>query len=534
MKTKIVKNLPVILLGLIFIMLIFLNVLYQDHWLDSDMAAEMMFAEILAEEGRLFATPNWYYSTEFRFLYTHLLMGPLFTIFESWHVIRTITNIVFYGLLLCSYFYCIKPLKISKSFAVLTSCILLLPFSETMMTHMQMGNTYMSHVIIIYFFFGMFLRLAEGKKNIVLLLFYAALAIVCGISGIRYLLALQCPLVITAFIYWIRTEEFQDFRKRFNWSAEYMKTESRAFCTCREAFYFYYSILGAVASVAGYGVNVVWISKKYVFQTYDATNFIAIYQGELFERLQNAIGCLLMLFGYIPEKGVLSLRGVISIIAFVLVILFTYCARKSFQRDKGMRFFVTLFLIVAFAVNMFVFVFTTSTMVPRYFITVFIFVLPVLAFYLEKEKMVFDKSLVCLLLVGCLALSTAKTVLSFVASDKNAEKRPVAEFLAEEGYHFGFATYNNGNIITEITNGEVEIGNIWNPADLDYFRWSSPMKYYEEDYYEDEVFLLLTNGELAECEDTKAVLNGKKVYEDENYTVLIYDSVTELMGYRKQ
>ena len=131
-------------------------------------------------------------------------------------------------------------------------------------------------------------------------------------------------------------------------------------------------------------------------------------------------------------------------------------------------------------------------------------------------------------------MSTAKTVLSFVASDKNAEKRPVAEFLAEEGYHFGFATYNNGNIITEITNGEVEIGNIWNPADLDYFRWSSPMKYYEEDYYEDEVFMLLTNGELAECEDTKAVLNGKKVYEDENYTVLIYDSVTELMGYRKQ
>ena len=55
-----------------------------------------------------------------------------------------------------------------------------------------------------------------------------------------------------------------------------------------------------------------------MFQTYDATNFIAIYQGVLMERIQNAVGSLLMLFGYIPDKGVLSLRGIITIIAFVL------------------------------------------------------------------------------------------------------------------------------------------------------------------------------------------------------------------------
>ena len=41
MKTKIAKFGPYVLLGLIFLMLIFLNIFYQDHWLDSDMAAEM-------------------------------------------------------------------------------------------------------------------------------------------------------------------------------------------------------------------------------------------------------------------------------------------------------------------------------------------------------------------------------------------------------------------------------------------------------------------------------------------------------------
>ena len=105
------------------------------------------------------STTNWYYSTEFRVLYTQLIMGPLFRICNNWHVIRTITNLVFYGLMLASYYYFMKPLKVSRRLTVLSSCLLLLPFSETMMTHMQMGNTYMSHVILVLWFFGMYLRI---------------------------------------------------------------------------------------------------------------------------------------------------------------------------------------------------------------------------------------------------------------------------------------------------------------------------------------------------------------------------------------
>ena len=507
----------------------------------------MMFSRILAEEGHIFATPDWYYSTEFRFLYTHLIMGPLFRILGDWHVIRTITNVVFYGLMLVSYFYCVKPLKISRGLTILTACILLLPFSETMMTHMQMGNTYMSHVIIIYFFFGMFLRLT-GKtaykklQKALLITGYVILALICGVSGIRYLLALQCPLVIAAFVYLLKSEEFQKFRKEFTVTTEQEKgtvkligqknrENGKKLLHCTEANYFCYSLLGAIGSVIGYGINVIWISKNYVFQTYDATNFVSIYQGVLFERLQNAIGCLLMLFGYIPDKGVISLRGVISIIAFVLLGILFYCAKMSYKNSRNERFFVVLFLIVAFAVNVFAFVFTTSTMVPRYYITILIFALPVIAFYLEEEKLIFDKAVLCLILVVCLGLSTAKTVLSFMSGDKNATKRPVAEFLAENDYDFGFATYNNGNIITELTNGEVEIANIWDPENLNFFKWSSPMKYYEEGYHEGEVFLLLSAGEVAEFADAEAVLQGKVIYEDGNYTVFVYDSVDLLMSY---
>ena len=167
MRTKLVKSAPFILVGLVFLRLVFLNIFYQDQWMDSDMAAEMVFSRVLSEGGHIFATPDWYYATEFKILNMHLIMGALFRVFNNWHLILTITHVASYLLLLVSYFYVIKPLKISKGLGALTACVLLLPFSEAMMFYMQMSIFYTTHSLNILFFYGMFLRLAgrvEYKK----------------------------------------------------------------------------------------------------------------------------------------------------------------------------------------------------------------------------------------------------------------------------------------------------------------------------------------------------------------------------------
>ena len=529
MKTGIRKYGPYVLLGLIFFMLILLNLIYQDHWLDSDMAAEMIFSKLLAEQGHIFATPDWYYSTEFRFLYTHLVMGPLFRVISDWHVIRTVTNIIFYVLLLASYFYFVKPLKLSGESTMLTASVLLLPFSDVMITHMQMGNTYMTHVIIAFCFMGMFLRLAGKIKyktvfRWLLPACYIALAFICGVSGVRYLLALQCPLVLTAIIYLLRSEEFQNFRSSLG------KENMKQVLSSAAASYLGYSVLGAVFGIAGYAMNVLWVSRHYVFKTYDSVNFIEVGQGAMFSRLQYAIDSLLRFFGYISDRGVLSLRGLITISAFMLLAVFIYCEIKSLKRCVETRYFVAVFLAVAFLLNIFVFVFTSSIIVPRYYITVFIFVLPVLAFYMESERMKFDKLVLTMVLAGCFLLTTGKTVISFIAYDKNEDKRPVAAFLQENGYDFGFATYDNGNIITELTDGAVEIANIGDLQYLGFYKLSSPMKYYDEDYHEGETFVLLTYGELWENINTKAVSIGNEVYNDYQYVVLVYENVEQLMN----
>lgn len=520
------------------LMLTILNIFFGDHWLDSDMAAEMIFSKLIAEEGGLLSSKNWYYSTEFRVLYTQLIMVPLFHVFEDWHVIRTITNVLTYLLMLGSYYYFMKPLKLNKTAVVWSSVILLLPFSETMVTHMQMGNTYMPHVIIVFFCFGMFLRLVQQEKllqvsKLFLVGCYVLLSMVCGMSGVRYMLALQVPLVLTAMCYVMKSTAFTHLRQ------EVTRQRVKEVLSGERLHYLFYSFLGAVCALTGYVLNVAVIAKKYTFQTYDATNFIKVFQGVLFERTQDTIGNLLQLFGYIENKGFLSVRGLISLIAFALLMGIALLAKRTGKLLKqaeatetatfGHRQFVQWFFVIAFVLNTFVFLFTTSTIVARYYITVFIFVLPLLCIYFELERMPLDKILVIVFLCGCLGLGTLKCVYSFVDKDKNLEEKKVAAFLAQEDYTFGYAGYWNANIMTELTDGKVEVGNIWDFERMIFFRWSSPMKYYEQNYHAGKAFLLLTWGEMGSYAQTNVVQAGEVVYQDETYVVLHYDSVADML-----
>lgn len=89
----------------------------------------------------------------------------------------------------------------------------------------------------------------------------------------------------------------------------------------------------------------------------------------------------------------------IFIIAFVILAVNVFCVVKSLKRCSGMRRFVTLFLVTVFFLNLFVC--TTSTVVPRYYITVLIFALPVLGFYVESEHYALNRLTAGLVLTGC-------------------------------------------------------------------------------------------------------------------------------------
>lgn len=522
---------PYFVLGGVFLLLLFWNALYLENWLDSDMAAEMMFSKLLAEEGKLFATTSWYYSTEFRFLYTHLIMGPLFRICGSWHEIRMITNVIFYVLLLISYFYMMAELPVGKEKRILGGAVLLLPFSETMMLHMHMGNTYMSHVIILFFDLGLVLRLAGDREKrrssyrLLLWAIYAVLSVICGVSGVRYMLALQCPLVLASIWYLAGSETFGALQK------EIAKEKIKAVFSGEGLRFLVVSLAGIFFCMAGYGINVLYVSRTYSFQTYESTNFIDVYQGVFTERLQDAFGCLLMLFGYIPGKSVLSLRGIISIMAFLMLILLGYAALKVRKEQHPHKRLVVLLFYSSFLLNSFVFVFTNSTLVPRYYITTVILLVPLVIFYLEEETRPLDRYLVAGLLCVCLLFATAKTGVSMMTTDKNAEKREVAQMLEEKGYTFGYASYWNANIIQELSNGKIELANLHREDDGSFtlFHWSSMQRYYEQGYPKGRVFLLLTEEEENALKGSGLLQAGRENFRESGYVVYDYETNADFL-----
>ncbi len=520
-----------LLCGAAFVLLL-LNLFYLENWLDSDMAAEMIFSRLLLDERKVIATGSWFYSTEFRVLYTQLIMEPLFVFLKSWHWIRLITNVCTYGLLLASYLYMVRPLRLRRGLELFSALLLFVPFSETIMLHVHMGNTYMPHMILIFFVFGLFLRLTPaGEKKLLPVGLYVLLCLICGVSGVRYVLALQAPLFLSSLILQAASPAFPAFRRKPGlW-------EAKALLEQEEIRYVFYSGGGLAAAMAGYLINTRIIRQVFVFQTYEAVNFVHIYQGSLTDRLQDTFGSLIMLFGYIPGKGFLSLRGVITLCGMLILAGLVYVwnrLRHILSEDGGRntepgkrdqsRRFLLLFVGAAFVLNSFVFVFTTSTIVPRYYITVVMFMAPLLGIYWETEELLFDRRGLTLLMAAALTLSAAKTTYSFMTTDKNEDKKKVSAFLEDQGYDFGYGTYWNANIMTELTDGAVEVANLWDVEEGSFFRWSSPAKYYDADYRTGKVFVLLTRQEYEEHAGAAIVRDREPVYEDEGYVVLHFDS----------
>ena len=542
------------------------NTLWLDHWIDADMAAEMIFSRLLSETGHLIASPDWYYSTEFRIAYTQLLMVPLFHVFHSWHLIRMIVNICFYVFLLLAFLYMMKPAGIGGKKVFLSSALLFIPFSETLAQHVQFGNTYMAHLIILFLTVGMVLSLtvsgreadfgrptgigqtkkSDNRKSVKISrgitgLFLILLSFISGASGVRYLMSVQTPLLLAGFWMAVQSrgvrEVFSDEGHHPASIQEWRKVAGDLW-TSFGGRVLRYSLLSTLFALAGYVFNVTYIRSHYIFTTYESTNFVRIYKGIFYERVSDVFGCLLELFGYIPDRSVLSLRGLITVLSFVLLICMFRCclrllklfkkgAQESAKTASGpeedlkdeVRRFYPLFFLTSFGVMFFILTFTNTTLTARYFVLP-VFLFPaMLAVYLETEKNTARKGLFLLILVLALSLAGGKIMLSLRGTDKNRDRKAVCEFLLKEGYEFGFALYQDANLLQELTDGQLVAAGITDPETVSFFRWSTAAGYYEKEYHQGKVFCLLPEGN---AELQKGILTGKpmqEIYRDHGYVI---------------
>ncbi|MCR4792186.1 MAG: hypothetical protein K5871_05515 [Lachnospiraceae bacterium] len=483
-------------LALSFLLLLVLNIAWGQNWIDSDMSAEMVFSDLLGDTGHYIASPEWYYSTEFRIAYTQLLFVPLLKLIGSWAAVRVITNVFFYAFLVLSFIFMMYGYE--RKHVLLASSVLLLPFSETIAQHMQLGNTYMPHMILMFLCVGLARRIDMGdhSRNVKLVwcLLLAVLSLICGASGVRYFMMIYAPLILCGIWRMYKVCGISEGGLA-RWRAN-----SRLF---------WIAVASSAAALVGYVYNTVYIRSYYVFTTYESVSFVPINNGIWYERVSSVIGCLLEIFGYIPGGSVLSLRGVVTMAAFVMIFLMFYMVRRTYMdvsqgsgalggtdaytsEDLSDMFFVHFFAS-GFAVMTFFLAFTNTTLTPRYFSSCIYMALPVLVIWMMRENETAIRQLYLLALAACLALSVLKISYSLAVNDKNEARREVADYLVSNGYVRGYTLYDDSNVLVELSDGQLQVGAL--NGDLGgFFYWSTPQRFYEDDKIWPGDFVVLPEG----------------------------------------
>lgn len=515
-----------------FILIAFLILLSWNNFfvcrsrLDSDMASELILEQSLSERNQMFHS-GWYYSTELRILNTLLVRAPLFKIFSDWTTVRTVGNALLFCFMLCSYLVLLKYLKVDLKFSLLTAAMLLCPFSRIWLYIMYEGAYYIPHVTITFFYLTLFLMVekagheANRIKKGGILAGYLLLSVILGMSGIRYVLNIQFPILMASALLVLFNRNYQEIREKP--TAENFKKALK----WKPTLYFLISLAGVAATMLGYFISERLLHNVFRFHSYSNNKFKSFSDVPLLTQLSRIMEGLLELLGYSQDVKLFSLQGIRNIAVLLLLLLFLLIfikivSSKTLSCEKR---FTALFFISSFLISSATFV-LLDRYTSRYYIPVLTAAVLAVAIYLQEEEKELDRIFIG---GGCIAAALIIGLLvwkeyAFDCRDNRNNREDVLAYLLDNDLTFGYATFWNGNVLTELSNGEVEVAGVStiNKDSIGYHQWLTFAKYHEPGYHEGKVFILLAQSELEAFQSTELSKEGELAYQDSGYTVYVF------------
>lgn len=411
-----------------------------DHQLNSDMSSDLLHGWILHRDGEVLSN-DWYYSTELQVVHTYLLFAPLFHLFEDWHTVRVLGSILWYLALLLSAYYVCRQCRMARVFPVV-GILLMLPISSPYYDNIIKGIYYVPYLCGSLLVFGMTLQCAHLKRRDMLITLLAGLGLlsfVLGMSGMRMLLVLFIPLLIMAFVNaWIQNQNK-------------LKGPDNSLL--------YASLVGSGSGFAGCAVTLTVLSKIYSFRDLTDLYFVDF----SVDRIITVINDWLIFWGYRGGKAfsrvlLHNVFALVLILALIFVIL-------SCLKNKNCRFELRL-LVLFYGIGMILYAALVAVTTVPYHIT---YQLPIgifgilLAVSILNENTILSKVrgrvyqaviwLVIFGLIGCGALEYR----AYAQVDKTVDLRQVANQLVEENYSAGYTSFWCGNILTELSDGQLDM-----------------------------------------------------------------------------
>jgi len=440
---------------------------YGQAYLDSDMASEMVLANQLNNEGKLLST-NWFYSTEIRILCQQLFFKIGLYLFPNhWHFARTLAHAVQLLLVIVSYLY-MTSVFADKKKNFYFAAILVCPFGFWQMFHNTFGGFYLLHMVFYMLCAGLTFRIYLHKdKNLLRFIILGLLCFEQGLEGIRLIMNLYTPLVLAAVL--ILYFRMRDLNGEFN-----RKELSR------ELKLILVSVYGLVCSLLGYLINSHVLQKIYHFSAYTGIKWTKL----TFERLLDVLSVFLRVFGYPIEDYspndvfLLSLPGIMSAFSLILAfIVFVFLCRSALRilTFKPEERIVALTCLCSLVVTIIIFTVTTSDYNGSYFLPILPAIVALLSIEWETEqyKLKLGRRLVAWVLAVSIIFCSISTSYAFLKYTPRAinDAEGITKAIEDYGYSQGAATFWNSNIVTELSNGAIEMWTLCDYDKLEIYPW---------------------------------------------------------------
>lgn len=511
-------------LALVYLSSLFFIHKHMLYMLDSDMSSEMILSKVLSQEKRII-TDSWYYSTEIRFLNTQLIQSFFFLFLKSWHTVRLLSTAVLHLILVVSVFSLCKRLRL-KFYAPAVATTLLLSMSASYFFYVLMGCYYIPHISISFFAVSLCLGFAQeqGKKKTILLFLSLLLALLSSVGGLRQIVIIYVPLCLCIMLL-ATVKIYKD-----GWD---VACHSKIFRCCL------ISIANIAFCIIGYLINVKVFASWFHFMVWQDMKYVSFDPV----RLKDIFNDFLVSFGYF--QGSLNLRSTFSnAVCAILVILTIYSVVYGISyMGKVSAEYTILASFYLCNLAIFVIMYTMTDMMyrQRYIYPISVFAFPLIAVALYETD--FGKAPRHTKTVfGVLCFSTVILRSVFMLSDlstvdKTRDLRQVCEYLSEAGYTNGYASFWNANILTELSDGEIDVW-AWPAPSLegvntssvnDITKWLQKTEHFAH-LPKGKVFLLYADAEVKHYARNEYLPDSAILYHTDAYTIYGFEDYDAMMG----
>ena len=521
MKTKLQNVLKAAAPVIVFLLCLSVSMgyyaVYGQHNLDSDISSEFVLAQLLNEEGR-FITDSWFYSTELRVVSPVPVYQLALMLFDNWHVARTVSIAVLLCGVAASLVYLARGLGVSLSAALLCASAIVLPITEYNAFTLVYGGFYTVCVMLTFIELGLVLRM--DKKRLLEPALLVVLGVFGGLGGVRMLMICIAPLLAAcAIILFMEARKCESLREIVALPSFMLVAGG---------------VLLAAATLVGYAINSNVLAQAYDFAQYDETMLCAL-DAEMFT---DQIICLMSYFGYRNNVMLLSLAGVVSVLAVLLPAMgvssmVMLLREKLCARERMIAVFMPAALLLGMAINVLTLSEGQDSSLPysvSYYMPAAILLVFGMFWLLDR----FACRMKCLRVVPMLALVFVFLAGNAVYRDKDmntyeTELEDIAYYLMEEDAYEGYATFWNANVLTEISNGEMEVFAVeeWEYGDIN--EWLQ-RKDHMERRPGGRVFAIFRERDWEEGEP--GYDSEKLIYASDEFYVVVYDSDEEFRAAR--